>query len=84
MRRYDDPIRTVEDLARSGIFWGTTAPNFINSIKGSEEANYKQIVKKFRVFPEAELVHKAREGTFGLILERTPFGSKFLYHNTFL
>ncbi|KYB26331.1 hypothetical protein TcasGA2_TC034795 [Tribolium castaneum] len=72
--RYDKAIRTIKDLASSGLPWGATSDAWLISLRQVNEEDYKIIKNRFVVKKEDDLTASSRLHNFGFSLERLPYG----------
>ncbi|XP_044265395.1 uncharacterized protein LOC123011820 [Tribolium madens] len=72
--RYERAIRSIKDLASSGLLWGATSDAWLISLRQVEEEDYKIIKNRFVVKKEEDLAASSRLHNFGFSLERLPYG----------
>jgi hypothetical protein len=68
--RFEHPIDTVEDLARSNMLWAATTEAWAFSIQGATEPNLIHITHNFRVMTNEQLLVHAYAGDMAFAVER--------------
>ncbi|PSN41204.1 Ionotropic receptor 41a4 [Blattella germanica] len=73
--RFENPINTVADLAKSGLKWVANADAWVYTILEATEPDMVTIVNNFRVLKENELLQHAYDGDRAFALERLMDGT---------
>jgi len=68
--RFEHPIDTVEDLARSDMLWAATTEAWAFSIQGATEPNLIHITHNFKVMTYEQLLAHAYAADMALAVER--------------
>ncbi|XP_069675757.1 ionotropic receptor 40a-like [Periplaneta americana] len=68
--RFEEPIDTMYELARSGIIWAAPHEAYIYSIKDSEDYYLQEVTRNFRVLTREALVKTSLSGDKGIAVER--------------
>jgi hypothetical protein len=68
--RFEHPISTVEDLARSDMLWAGTTAAWAFSILEATEPNLAHVTRNFRVMREEQLLVHAFAGDLAFAVER--------------
>lgn len=68
--RFEHPIDTVEDLARSNMLWAATTEAWAFSIQGATEPNRIHITHNFKVMTHEQLLVHAYTGDMAFAVER--------------
>jgi hypothetical protein len=68
--RYEHPIDTVEDLARSNMLWAATTEAWVFSIEGATEPNLIHITHNFKVMTFEQLLAHVYAGDMAFAIER--------------
>jgi hypothetical protein len=74
--RFERPINSVEDLARSDILWAGTTAAWVFSILEATERNMAHITRNFRVMKEEQLRAHAFAGDLAFAVERLLGGER--------
>ena len=68
--RFEHPIDTVEDLARSNMLWAATTEAWAFSIEGATEPDLIHITHNFKVMTHEQLLVHAYAGDMAFAVER--------------
>jgi len=68
--RFEHPIDTVEDLARSDMLWAATAEAWAFSIQEATEPNLIHIMRNFRVMTSEQMLAHAYAADLALAVEK--------------
>jgi hypothetical protein len=74
LRRYEKAIDTVEELAESGMEWGSTHDAWIFSILLATQPMILQLLAKFKTLSKENLEHRAIKQDMSFSIERLPYG----------
>jgi hypothetical protein len=74
--RFEHPINSVEDLAKSDILWAGTTAAWAFSILEATEPNMAHITRNFRVMKEEQLRVHAFVGDLAFAVERLLGGER--------
>lgn len=72
--RYEESIKTIEDLAKSDITWAGTHDAWTFSILDATDPNLIKIVSQYKTLPEKVLHERSTTKNLAYGIERLPFG----------
>ncbi|KAJ9578617.1 hypothetical protein L9F63_005107, partial [Diploptera punctata] len=68
--RFEDPINTVADLAKSNMLWSATTDAWVYSIEEATEPDLAHIVHNYKTLSEDELLKRVFRGDTAFAVER--------------